>query len=178
MRVGLIGFGKTGKAVASVLMTSGTADLRWVLRKSNALENRSAAEVLGIETESPGTILSATELSAGELLATHPVDVIDQIGTGRRDYRHPRNHFRLFLSDRSPQARIHLTGSLRQRHPVCVGQSTWSQNGAVHHGRPAGSLFPSRQGGVFPCQKQTLVEGLVTLGLLAATFCIKTTTSK
>lgn len=81
MKVGLIGFGKTGKAVASVLLTSGNAELCWVLRKSNALENRLVSEVLGIETDSPSTILSAAELSAaelsaGELLETHPVDVI------------------------------------------------------------------------------------------------------
>lgn len=76
MKVGLIGFGKTGKAVASVLLTSGSAELCWVLRKSNALENRLVSEVLGIETDSPSTILSAAELSAGELLDTHPVDVI------------------------------------------------------------------------------------------------------
>lgn len=76
MKVGLIGFGKTGKAVASVLLQADKIDLCWILRRSHTLENRTAPEFLGIESSSPGIILATEGLSAKELLDTHPVDVI------------------------------------------------------------------------------------------------------
>jgi 4-hydroxy-tetrahydrodipicolinate reductase len=40
MKVGLIGFGKTGKAVASVILLNKEFCLEWVLRKSELLEHR------------------------------------------------------------------------------------------------------------------------------------------
>lgn len=76
MKVGLIGFGKTGKAVASVLLQSKETNLQWVVRKSHNLEHRSVPEFLGIDSEEPGFIYSADEFQAAELLDKHPVDVI------------------------------------------------------------------------------------------------------
>ncbi len=76
MKVGLIGFGKTGKAVASVLLQSKETNLQWVLRKSHNLEHRSVPEFLGIESDEPGYIYSAEEFTAAELLDRFPVDVI------------------------------------------------------------------------------------------------------
>jgi 4-hydroxy-tetrahydrodipicolinate reductase len=76
MRVGLIGFGKTGKAVASVLLHDKSMDLRWVLRRSNRLEHRSVPEFLGVDSTEPGLIYSIEEFAAGELLDREPVDVI------------------------------------------------------------------------------------------------------
>lgn len=76
MRVGLIGFGKTGKAVASVLLNDKSMNLRWVVRKSGLLEHRSVPEFLGVESDEPGLIYSASEFSAAELLDKSPVDVI------------------------------------------------------------------------------------------------------
>ncbi|MFZ9750896.1 MAG: dihydrodipicolinate reductase, partial [Candidatus Nanopelagicales bacterium] len=35
MRVGLLGFGKTGKAVATTLLTNPDVHLQWVIRKSH-----------------------------------------------------------------------------------------------------------------------------------------------
>ena len=46
MKVGLIGFGKTGRAVASVLLESKKVNLQWVLRKSTTLERRFSLYVL------------------------------------------------------------------------------------------------------------------------------------
>lgn len=87
MKVGLMGFGKTGRAVANVLLESDTTDLSWVLRRSTALECRSAAEILGVETSCEAPILSAEHLSAAELLDAHPVDVIvDFSSTGGIEY--------------------------------------------------------------------------------------------
>ena len=76
MKVGLIGFGKTGKAVASVLLQSSEVSLQWVLRKSHTLEHRSVPEFLGISSKEPGLIYSIDEYRAGELLDRLPVDVI------------------------------------------------------------------------------------------------------
>lgn len=76
MKVGLVGFGKTGKAVASILLESPTTHLSWVLRRSKTLEHRSVPEFLGVESEEPGIILSAGEFSARGLLDAYPVDAI------------------------------------------------------------------------------------------------------
>lgn len=76
MNVGLVGFGKTGKAVASILLQSKQTNLRWVVRRSHTLEHRSVPEFLGVESDEPGTIYSTEEFSAKELLDKHPVDVI------------------------------------------------------------------------------------------------------
>ena len=76
MKVGLIGFGKTGKAVASVLLQSKETNLQWVVRKSHNLEHRSVPEFLGIDSDEPGYIYSSEEFDAEELLDRFPVDVI------------------------------------------------------------------------------------------------------
>ncbi|HBA89743.1 MAG TPA: dihydrodipicolinate reductase [Geobacter sp.] len=76
MKVGLLGFGKTGKAVASVLLQSKETNLQWVVRKSHNLEHRSVPEFLGIASDEPGFIHSIEEFSAAELLDRLPVDVI------------------------------------------------------------------------------------------------------
>lgn len=75
-KIGLIGFGRAGKAVATVLLESKDADLQWVLRKSRKLEHHSVPEFLGVESEEAGFILCADEFSAAELLDMFPVDVI------------------------------------------------------------------------------------------------------
>ena len=76
MKVGLIGFGKTGKAVATVLLESKKVNLQWIVRKSTLLEHRSAPEFLGIQSDEPGRIYSKEEFTAGQLLDRMPVDVI------------------------------------------------------------------------------------------------------
>ena len=78
MRVGVMGFGKTGRAVASVLLESKITKLQWVVRRSKSLEHRSVPEFLGVdsELEEPGRIYSKQEFSAEELLDRFPIDVI------------------------------------------------------------------------------------------------------
>ncbi|MEA5097882.1 MAG: dihydrodipicolinate reductase C-terminal domain-containing protein [Burkholderiaceae bacterium] len=76
IRVGLLGFGKTGKAVASVLLQSSEFHLEWGLRQGTLLEHHSISEFLGIESAVPGCIYSSQHISASELIAEHPVDVI------------------------------------------------------------------------------------------------------
>lgn len=76
MKVGIIGFGKTGRAVASVLLESKRTKLQWVVRQSKLLEHRSVPEFLGISSDEPGFIYSKDEYSASELLDRYPVDVV------------------------------------------------------------------------------------------------------
>lgn len=76
MKVGLMGFGKTGKAVASVLLQSDEVKLQWVVRRSHNLEHRSVPEFLGITASDPGLIYSFEEYTAQQLLDRLPVDVI------------------------------------------------------------------------------------------------------
>ncbi|MBK5914730.1 4-hydroxy-tetrahydrodipicolinate reductase [Rhodocyclus purpureus] len=87
MRVGLIGFGKTGRAVASVLLCSKMTKLQWVVRQSTVLEHRSVPEFLGIESDEPGLIYSKAEFSAAELFDKLPVDaIIDFSGDSGVEY--------------------------------------------------------------------------------------------
>ncbi len=76
MRIGLMGFGKTGRAVASVLLESKDTKLQWVVRKTHNLEHRSVPEFLGVESEEPGLIYSKDEFSAAELMDRFPIDAI------------------------------------------------------------------------------------------------------
>lgn len=76
MKVGLMGFGKTGRAVASILLESKETNLQWVIRRSNLLIHRSVPEFLGVGSDEPGLIYSKDEFTAEELLDRHPVDAI------------------------------------------------------------------------------------------------------
>jgi 4-hydroxy-tetrahydrodipicolinate reductase len=76
LRVGLVGFGKTGKAVATVLLKDPSIRLEWVIRRSHVLEHRSVPEFLGIDSNEPGLIYPSSEFTAQELLSKHPVDAI------------------------------------------------------------------------------------------------------
>lgn len=71
-----MGFGKTGKAVAAILLQSQETKLQWVVRRSHTLEHRSVPEFLGIDSEEPGMIYSREEYSAADLIRRLPVDVI------------------------------------------------------------------------------------------------------
>lgn len=76
LRVGLIGFGRTGRDVAKLLLADDSMCLEWVLRRSDTLEHRSVPEFLGVASDEPGVIHSAAQVSPRELLDRYPVDVI------------------------------------------------------------------------------------------------------
>lgn len=76
MKVGLIGFGRTGKSVASVLLNSSDTTLEWVIRGSANPERKSAAECLGMESDNPAMIFGRDEIRMAELLERHPVDLL------------------------------------------------------------------------------------------------------
>ena len=76
MRIGLIGFGKTGKAVASVLLESNKHNLQWVLRQKASLEQRDVAEFLGIDSPHKAKVYSLEHFTVQQLLEQEPVDII------------------------------------------------------------------------------------------------------
>jgi 4-hydroxy-tetrahydrodipicolinate reductase len=87
MRIGLIGFGKTGKAVASVILQNENFELSWILRRKKLLDHRSAAEVLGIETSSTeGLIYSTSNTNLENLMDSFPVDAIIDFSSGEGIY--------------------------------------------------------------------------------------------
>lgn len=47
MKIGLIGFGKAGKAVANVILLDKEFTLEWVLKNSRSMESSIAREFLG-----------------------------------------------------------------------------------------------------------------------------------
>jgi len=76
VRVGLMGFGKTGRAVATTILREEGVSLEWVMRRSDLLEHRSVPEFLGEDSQDPGLIYSTSEFEAEELLDRAPVDAI------------------------------------------------------------------------------------------------------
>lgn len=90
MKAGIIGFGKTGKAVASVVLQHKDLSLEWVLRQSTLLDHRSVPEFLGIESDEPGLVYSNETISIDELLDKHPVDVIIDFSSEKGIYTYGR----------------------------------------------------------------------------------------
>ena len=76
MKIGLLGFGKTGKAVAAVILQHKEFSLEWVYRRNAHLDGRNVAEFLGMESSHHGRVYSAEAISVPELLDQHPVDFI------------------------------------------------------------------------------------------------------
>lgn len=80
-KIGLLGFGKAGKAVASVILQEANFTLEWVLRRQNVSEVDSASDVLNVECNDPGIIYSTSVIAMDELLDKHPVDFIIDFST-------------------------------------------------------------------------------------------------
>ncbi|OGU58221.1 MAG: dihydrodipicolinate reductase [Ignavibacteria bacterium GWF2_33_9] len=75
-KVGLLGFGRTGKNVANLILQDQNYQLEWVFRKSKVLEKRSVPDFFGIQSEEPGHIYSAKTTSIDFLLDAYPVEFI------------------------------------------------------------------------------------------------------
>lgn len=76
IRVGLLGFGRAGRAVARVLLEDPTIRLRWVLRESDQLAGRPIAEALGSCAPESGTIHSGKDTDLFTLFSDVPVDAV------------------------------------------------------------------------------------------------------
>lgn len=90
MKIGLLGFGKAGKAVANVFLLNSACSLEWILRSSTAMVNSSAKELLGIQAPDPAVIYSQENVHFEELLDNHPVDVIIDFSTSEAIYQYGR----------------------------------------------------------------------------------------
>ncbi len=75
-RIGLFGFGKAGRAVATILLNSKETRLEWVVRRSHRMEHRSVPEYLGIDSDEPGTIISVEAEEYRQLFQRRPVDIV------------------------------------------------------------------------------------------------------
>lgn len=76
IRVGLFGFGRAGKAVASVFSNTENIEFCWVIRKSPSKHGLFVNDLLGMDCESKAKIHSLCETSIDEVFAAEPVDVI------------------------------------------------------------------------------------------------------
>ena len=76
MRVGLVGFGKAGASVASVLLRDPKIRLEWVVRKHESMIRRTVPEILDIPSDDTGLMFTIDEVTAQQLLNDYPVDVI------------------------------------------------------------------------------------------------------
>ncbi len=76
LRVGLMGFGRTGRDVAALLLADRSMSLQWVMRRTDTLEHRSVPEYLGVVSDEPGVIHASNQTVASALLDSSPVDVI------------------------------------------------------------------------------------------------------
>lgn len=73
IRVGLIGYGRAGQAVARVLGKADGIELRWIVRQRPVSEIDQAA--------APAALHGATELNSGALFDSLPVDVVVDFST-------------------------------------------------------------------------------------------------
>jgi len=88
MKIGLMGFGRAGKAVASIILNNEKYILQWVLRKSHILEHRSVPEFFGIKSNEPGYLYSIQSINIKELMDEQPVDYIVDFSTSNAIYEY------------------------------------------------------------------------------------------
>jgi 4-hydroxy-tetrahydrodipicolinate reductase len=76
MKIGLVGFGKTGKAVASVLINEEALKLEWVLRRNPAGNKEPHFQFMETGLKKPQLVFSKDNITISELLEKYPVDCI------------------------------------------------------------------------------------------------------
>ena len=74
IRIGLFGFGKTGRLVAEEFFQDGQFDLEWVVRKTHKEHHKYASRLLGYEVDD-ARVFSVDE-STPDFYRRHPVDII------------------------------------------------------------------------------------------------------
>lgn len=81
MKIGLIGFGKAGKAVANVILQHKDFSLEWVLKNNEKLNQLSAKDILGISSSDAAIIHSKQTTDMETLLTDYPIDLIIDFST-------------------------------------------------------------------------------------------------
>jgi 4-hydroxy-tetrahydrodipicolinate reductase len=75
LKIGLFGFGRTGRLTAAEVIRDPHLTLRWVVRRSTRRRGHFASRVLGLPGNS-GRIVPLAQASRAEFFAQHPVDVV------------------------------------------------------------------------------------------------------
>lgn len=90
MKVGLFGFGRTGRLVAEEIIKDQGCHLEWVIRKSSVNNHEYASDFLGFPHNKQGYVFSMDEVSDPEFFKKHPVDVIIDFSSsqGLYEYAH------------------------------------------------------------------------------------------
>ncbi|MCX8524997.1 dihydrodipicolinate reductase [Chryseobacterium formosus] len=88
MKIGLIGFGKAGKAVANVILQNPDFSLEWVLRSSKNMENASAKDFLDSDSNDKAEIFSQQNLNLSEFFTDYPVDIIIDFSSTESIYKY------------------------------------------------------------------------------------------
>lgn len=77
MKIGLFGFGKTGKAVSKVILQSQNFELNWVLKKNKLLgKHETVSEFFDLPSTDNAFIFTTENTSIDFLFDTYPVDFI------------------------------------------------------------------------------------------------------
>lgn len=76
MKIGLIGFGKTGKAVVSVLIKEKAFSLEWVVRKSSVQAKEPHYQFMDTGLKKPKQVFSKNKIDILDLFDQHPVDAV------------------------------------------------------------------------------------------------------
>jgi len=86
IRVGLFGFGKTGKLVANEFIKDERFDLRWVVKRTKKFSEHHASRLLGYETKT-GNIHAVAKLGT-RFFQKNPVDILVDFSSsqGYRSY--------------------------------------------------------------------------------------------
>jgi 4-hydroxy-tetrahydrodipicolinate reductase len=88
LKIGLFGFGKAGRAVATVILNDSPHELEWVVRKSKTLDHRSVPDFLGISSSGRGLIYSKDEFKNIENDDTLKVDAIIDFSSAKSIYEY------------------------------------------------------------------------------------------
>ena len=75
-KIGLMGFGRAGKAVANVILQHPDFSLDFVIRKGLKQEYYSVRDFIGVETDDPALIYSMEHIDIDTFLDDHHVDFI------------------------------------------------------------------------------------------------------
>jgi 4-hydroxy-tetrahydrodipicolinate reductase len=76
MRIGLFGFGKTGRSVARTVVNDPHASLEWVMRRSDHVTRGPLADQIERSNSGEGRIFSSASMPLDVVLDSFPVDVI------------------------------------------------------------------------------------------------------
>lgn len=90
LRIGVFGFGQTGRLAAREVLMDGECELRWVVRREWDEHDRSVSRTLGLPGSDRGELRTLAEARHPEFFLRHPVDCIIDFSSqsGAASYAH------------------------------------------------------------------------------------------